>query len=174
MNDEMEAGRNLEQHDAEHYQQQFQTAIMSVERVFGNEVFRQFLMGNANNPAGQWGRRRYDLVYEVEMVGFAQFGDSLDRFWAAADSRERESLRLILRNRLAEVMTSEIFVDSINQGTTRVSAVNARFETWLSTLASITQDFRSAIQDGESIQQALSQSAICAMCPYPISHDDVA
>lgn len=174
LNDEMEAGHNLQPADAERYRQQFETAVAWVKGIFGNEVFRQFLKGNEDNPSGQWGRRRYDLVYEVEMVGFAQFGDLLEGYWSNTSSKEREILRLVLRNSLAGVMTSERFIDSINQGTTRVSAVNARFETWLRTLMSITQDFRTAIQDGQSIQEALSQSAICALCPYPISPDDVA
>jgi len=173
LNDELEAGRNLQPIDAERYRQQFETAVTWVRRIFGNEVFRQFLMGNENNPAGHWGRRRYDLVYDVEMVGFAHFGNSLEQFWSGASPTDREILRLILRNKLAGVMTSKNFMDSINQGTTRVSAVNARFETWLKTLMSITQDFRSAIQHGQSIQQALRQSAICALCPYPIPPDDV-
>jgi len=172
LNDAMEAGRNLEQHDAERYRHQFETAVVWVERVFGNEVFRQFLMGNENNPAGQWGRRRYDLVYEVEMVGFAHFGDSLERFWAAANQKERETLQLIIRNRLATVMTSQLFIDSINQGTTRASAVNARFEMWLKALESITRDFRDAIRQAELIQEALDRSTVCALCPYPISPDD--
>lgn len=173
LNDEMEACRNIQQQGEEQYRQQFEKAVIWVDRIFGNEVFRQFRMGNENNPAGQWGRRRYDLVYEVEMVGFAQFGDLLDRLWNNADSKEQHMLRLIIRNKLATVMTADRFVDSINQGTTRVSAVNARFEEWLKVLESITKDSSSAIQQGELIQQALSESSICALCPYPVSSEDV-
>ncbi len=173
LNDEMEAGRHLEPEHGEQYRQQFQTAVAWVDRGFGNEVLRQFLIGNRDNPSGQWGRRRYDLVYEVEMVGFAQFGNALDEFWGHAGPADRDLLRLILRNRLAGVMTSGRFVDSINQGTTRVSAVTARFETWLRTLACITQDLRGAIQEGQRIREASGRSATCALCPYPVSSDDM-
>ncbi len=173
LNDEMEACRDIQQQGEEQYRQQFEKAVIWVDRIFGNEVFRQFRMGNENNPAGQWGRRRYDLVYEVEMVGFAQFGDLLDRLWNNADLKKQHMLRLIIRNKLATVMTADRFVDSINQGTTRVSAVNARFEEWLKILESITKDSSSAIQQGELIQQALSKSSICALCPYPVSSEDV-
>lgn len=173
LNDEMEAGRHLAPEDGEQYRRQFQTAVAWVDRVFGTEVLRQFLMGNRDNPSGQWGRRRYDLVYEVEMAGFAQFGNALDEFWEHAGPADRELLRLVLRNRLAGVMTSERFVDSINQGTTRVSAVTARFETWLRTLAFITQDLRGAIQEGQRIREASGRSATCALCPYPVSSDDM-
>lgn len=174
LNDEMESGCSLQQDDAERYQRQFGTAVLWAEIIFGNEVFRQFLMGKESNTAGQWGRRRYDLVYEVEMVGFAQFADSLDTFWAKASPQERQILRLVMRNRLATAMTSERFIDSINQGTTRVSAVNARFEAWLGALRSITQDFSGAIREGQLIEKALSRSDVCGECPYPISSDDAA
>lgn len=174
LNDEMEAGRNLQPSDAECYRQQFQVAVLWVQRIFGNEVFRQFIAGNRDNPAGHWGRRRYDLVYEVEMVGFAQFGAPLEQLWTSAGPTDRDLLRLIMRNRLAEAMTCERFVDSINQGTTRVSAVNARFEAWLGTLAAIMQDTGRAIQEARSMSEALCQSSVCALCPYPVSPDDLA
>jgi hypothetical protein len=172
LGDEMEACRNLSRQDIDGYRQQFERAVTWVERIFGNEVFRQFQMGNDNNPAGQWGRRRYDLVYEVEMVGFAQFGEQLDQFWKTAAAKEQQMLPLITRNKLAAVMTSDKFIDSINQGTTRVSAVNARFEAWLKTMESITQDFRSAIQEGDLISRTLGESSVCALCPYPLSSED--
>lgn len=174
LNDEMGAGRNLQHQDEEYYEQQFNLAIKWVDRIFGNEVFRQFIMGNQNNPAGQWGRRRYDLIYEIEMVGFAQFGDALEKFWNDAEVKEQQILKLILRNRLAEVMISENFLDSINQGTTRVSAVNARFEPWLNALRSICNNFQEAIEEGEYIQNLMTKSSICAVCPYPVSADDAA
>lgn len=63
---------------AKHYRLQFQTALSWVEMIFGNEAFRQFKTGNENNPVGRWTPRRYDLIYEVEMAGFAQFGDALN------------------------------------------------------------------------------------------------
>jgi len=172
LNDEMKACGNIQQQDVERYRQQFERATIWVERIFGNEVFRQFQVGNENNPTGQWGRRRYDLIYEVEMVGFAQFGDLLDKFWNTADLKKQQILQLIMRNKLATVMTSDRFIDSINQGTTRVSAVNGRYEAWLKTMESITQDFGNAIQQGSLIQQALSKSSICALCPYPVSPED--
>ena len=172
LNDEMEACRSIQPQDIERYRQQFERAIIWAERVFGNEAFRQFQMGNENNPAGQWGRRRYDLVYEVEMVGFAQFGEQLDKFWSTANVKDQQMILLIIRNKLAAVMTSDKFIDSINQGTTRPSAVNARHEAWSKTMESITQDFRSAVQQGDLIQQALDESGICALCPYPVSSED--
>lgn len=173
LNDEMEAGRDLQPEDVEHYRRQFRLALDWASRVFGTEAFRQFRMGNDDDPAGKWGRRRYDLVYEVEMVGFAQFGDSLERFWNSASLSDRDALRVAMRNRLATVLTSDRFIDSINQATTGSGAVSARFEAWLRALAIVTQDFQARVQEGHVIEQTLGRSAVCARCPFPVSPDDV-
>ena len=172
LDDEMRANPDLQERDGERYRHQFETATTWVQRVFGTEVFRQFLMGNQDNTAGQWGRRRYELVYEVEMVGFAHFGDTLDKFWAAASTSEQQMLRMVLRSRLAGAMTSERFIDSINQGTTRESAVNARFDAWFKALEPVTRNIRGAVQEGDLIHRAMMQSPICAECPFPMSPED--
>lgn len=172
LNDEMEASRSLQKADVEHYSRQFNQAITWADRVFGKEVFRLFQLGNANNPGGQWARRRYELVYEIEMVGFALFGDNLESIWNRTNPREKEALRLIIRNKIVAVMVSSGFTDSINQGTTRASAVNARFDKWLETVSSISNDPTTAIEEGKLIQDSLSRSGICALCSYPMSADN--
>ena len=111
-------------------------------------------------------------MYEVEMVGFAHFGDTLDKFWAAASTSEQQMLRMVLRSRLAGAMTSERFIDSINQGTTRESAVNARFDAWFKALEPVTRNIRGAVQEGDLIHRAMMQSPICAECPFPMSPED--
>lgn len=171
LNDEMESARDLPSQDLDKYRHQFQLAISWINRVFGNEAFRQFQVGNPNNPSGQWGSRRYDLIYEVEMVGFAQFGDSLEKIWISLDSQQA-LFRMILRNRLIDVMALDRFLDSINQGTTRPEAVNARFEPWLQALQGLASDSSMALKDAKDIQSRIDKTSLCAVCPYPVTPDD--
>ncbi len=172
LNDEMESARDIPSQDAQRYSHQFEMAISWVSRIFGNEAFRHFQIGNSNHPAGQWGSRRYDLIYEVEMVGFAQLGDSLEKIWSSLKPLQQGLFRAIIRNRLIDVMTTERFLDSINQGTTRLEAVNARFEPWLQTLQNIVREPDNAIKDAELIQKQISETSLCTLCPYPVAPDD--
>ena len=52
-----------------------------VRRIFGNEAFKRFALGNADNPAGSWGPRRSAQLFELEMVSFAEMGERLDEIW---------------------------------------------------------------------------------------------
>ena len=168
----MDSARNLSNQDATQYRHQFEIALSWVSRVFGNESFRQFQIGNINRSSGQWGSRRYDLIYEIQMVGFAQFGDSLEKIWNSLDPTHQILFINIIRNRFINVATTERFLDSINQGTTRTEAINARFEPWLQALKNITTGYHNMIDDADFIQKRINESSLCALCPYPVSSDD--
>jgi len=172
LNDEMDSAREIPSQDIQKYRNQFETAISWVSRIFGNETFRQFQVGSANNPSGQWGSRKYDLIYEIEMVGFAQFGDSLEKIWNSLNPHQQELFRMTLRNRLIDAMTTDRFLDSINQGTTRPEAVNARFEPWLQALQTSVTNHLGLLKEGEEVERHLNETSICAICPYPVMSDD--
>jgi len=174
LNDEMVSAREIPPQDIQKYRHQFETATSWVSRIFGNETFRQFQVGSVNNPSGQWGSRKYDLIYEIEMVGFAQVGDSLEEIWNSLNPHQREIFRMILRNRFIDVMTTDRFLDSINQGTTRPEAVNARFEPWLQVLQASVSNHASLLKDGEELERHLKETSICTICPYPVMPDDAA
>jgi len=72
-------------------------------------------------------RNRYDLIYDVEMVGFGEFNRQLNETWGHASSYEKDLFKRLMLNRLVSVMTTETFVASINEGTMRVSAVKSAF-----------------------------------------------
>ncbi len=173
LNREMEDNvDNFTADKARRYQQQFNNALLWVERIFGKECFRVFRIGNDHNPIGRWGQRRMDLIYEVEMVGFAQFGDVLNQIWESCDDKEKEYLCLLLRHKLISVMTNDSFVASINEGTTRPESIRARFEPWSRVLQSIVAEPNEAIVDGEMLSNSTTEVDFCPRCTYPLTPDD--
>jgi len=158
--------------NAKRYRHQFENAVVWVERVFGKEAFRHFRMGSEYNPRGTWSLRRYELVYEVEMSGFAQFGDQLNDFWQSVDAHEKELLKMIIRQRLINVMSSESFTSSLKEGTTRLESIRARFEPWNRALQSIALEPHDALLEADLLYQELKDAEFCAKCTYPLTPDD--
>lgn len=173
LNAEMEANAQVfSSETAKKYRHQFENAVIWVDRVFGKEAFRLFRMGSGQSPSGSWSKYRYDLVYEVEMVGFAQFGDQLNEFWQSADAHEKELLKMIVRHRLIDVMSSKSFTDSLREGTTRPESVRARFEPWNRALQSIALEPHDALVEADLLYQELKDTEFCAKCAYPLTPDD--
>ncbi|MBI4216552.1 MAG: DUF262 domain-containing protein [Chloroflexi bacterium] len=172
LDQEMEDNRDLSPEEQQRFQQQMDVAMRWVRRVFGGQVFKQFLVGNADAPAGRWVNRRYDLIYDVEMVGFANYGDSLDKWWGQASAEEQTLLTRVLNRNLAGIMTDQGFVGSINQGTTLPRTVELRFDMWLREVRRITREPERALEEGKELLQSLSQSNICPSCGHPIMFED--
>jgi hypothetical protein len=70
------------------------------------------------------------------------------------------------------VLTTGRFLDSINQGTTRPEAVNARFEPWLQVLQTSVTNNAGLLKEEEELERHLNKSSICAIYPYPVTPDD--
>ncbi len=154
------------------FQQQFNTALVWVDRIFGKEAFRLFRIGSEYNPVGIWTSRRLELVYEVEMVGFAQFGEAIEKYWKSIDIQEQQLFRTIMRHKLLGVMTSQQFVASLSQGTTRPDAVAARFEPWNRTLQALALEPDEALVEADLLKEGLRETPSCALCSYPVIPDD--
>ncbi len=149
-------------------------AMQWVDRIFGEEAFRLFEMGNAESPPGHWLSRRYDLIYEAEMVGFALFSDALQSAWTSLRSDQQAVMRMALRSRFVSVMTDDKFRDSINEGTRRPLIMHTRLNLWNQALETALQDRERVLQQGTELLRVLSASNICPVCSYPIAADDAA
>lgn len=172
LSDEMIFSSQLDDDAAALFQQQFNTALVWVDRIFGKEAFRLFRIGSEYNPVGIWTSRRLELVYEVEMVGFAQFGEAIEKYWKSIDIQEQQLFRTIMRHKLLGVMTSQQFVASLSQGTTRPDAVAARFEPWNRTLQALALEPDEALVEADLLKEGLRETPSCALCSYPVIPDD--
>lgn len=64
LNEEMEANREISKEVLEEYRREFWASVEWVKRVFRENAFRLFVVGNEDNPKGKW-ERRMDTIYEV-------------------------------------------------------------------------------------------------------------
>lgn len=173
LNKEMKEFQNANEQLLSRFRLEFTEAILWVERIFGDKAFKQYKMGDENNHEGHWVRNRYDLMYDVEAVGFAQYNKQLSIFWEAVGSYERDLLKRLLLNRLVNVMSRGTFVASINEGTMRLTAVHSRFDPWLSTLDYVTKDFEKALDASKSLLAArLSTNDLCHYCGTRVSEEE--
>jgi hypothetical protein len=175
LNEEMRD--NIEDYNAEQakrYRNEFENALVWTKRIFAGEAFRQFRIGDENRPNGRWTPRRYDTIYEVEMVGFAIYGSALNDYWKTANSSDRELLCFGIRKKLIDIMTLSLFVASINQGTGHPDAVHNRFVPWQQTLNLIVGNIGATIDEAKKIQSELNEKDICPTCSNPITADDAA
>lgn len=172
LNREMEENQSISKKNSELYRRQFASALKWTEIILGKEAFRQFRIGDQINHSGRWVARRYELVYEFETVGFAEFATLLENFWNEASIFDRDLVRLIIRNRLVHVMSTNRFVASMKEGTTRPTSVESRFEPWLQTLEEVTRDFEKTLDYARALHSALNESSICAWCPIQVMPDE--
>jgi len=173
LNKEMQEFQNATEQQLSRFRSEFTEAIMWVDRIFGDKAFKQYKVGDENKYEGHWVRNRYDLIYDVETVGFAQFDKPLSVFWERAGSYERDLLRRILSNRLVKVMSRDTFVASINEGTMRLTAVRSRFDPWLHTLEYITKDFENALDESKSLLASrLAANNICFHCGTRVPEEE--
>ena len=161
LNEEMRENRYA---SGEEFTREFEAAIRWVERVFGREAFRLFSIGTDNNTAGTWGRRRFDLIYELEMVGFAEFSNAFDRCWDNLDLDEREVFKTAIRRSLIDVMTNERFRDALRITTASHHALNVRFDGWLGALRELINDPDAAISDAKEVIEQLQDDIFCSLC----------
>ena len=172
LNDEMEEFRHVERHEEEKFVAEFNLATKWLERVFEKDVFFPFRIGDADNPPGRWVRRRLDTLYEVEMVGFAEFGGSLDRIWSNFDIDQRDLFQVTLRRRFVDVMTDSRFLLTLSEGTTRPEVLRTRFGMWNQAIETVLRDPGFAMDEFSEVLSKLRESSICAACPQQMTPDD--
>ena len=172
LNDEMASNQHLEMFSLERCHREFDSALTWTQRIFAEEAFKKFQTGNPDNQSGRWINRRYDLIYEVETVGFGMYGDRLEEIWNDLEQQQKDFLRASLRSRLAEVMAQERFGDTLSDQTTAPRVVRTRFDMWTETLEAVMSNPQRAIERAMQAHRLLSASNICAICPQPINTPD--
>ena len=172
LNDDMEENQNADEGTLKRFRNEFNGALTWVERIWGSEAFKQYKMGTENTTLGHWVSSRYDLIYDVEMVGFGHFDNILTKFWESASKNQRDLFRLLLRNRLVAVMTRDSFVASLLEGTWRRQAVNDRYNPWLNSLEFITSDYNGALSEALELHNALINDNICLHCGLRVPEEE--
>ncbi|MBI4297672.1 MAG: hypothetical protein HY676_03995 [Chloroflexi bacterium] len=173
LNKEMKEYQNVSEQQLSRFRSEFREAIVWTDRIFGDKAFKQYKIGDENKNEGHWVRNRYDLIYDVGTVGFAQFERQLSAFWESAGSYERDLLKRMLLNRLVNVMSRDTFVASINEGTMRLTAVKSRFDPWLHTLEYVAKDFKRALDESKSlITSRLTVNNMCSYCGTRVPEEE--
>ena len=173
LNDEMEEHQDLQNDEASDFREQFDVAMKWVERVFTErECFRRFEAGNAENTPGRWIRRRQNLMFEVECVGFGIFGEQLDQIYNSLVESNKVMFVATMRNRLIGVMVDPRFRESLQGGTRRPENQNYRFDTWMRALEAMINDHERIIDDGYLMHRLSREEPDCANCPYEVVWDD--
>lgn len=173
LNDEMAEYQDLQNNEASDFREQFGVAMKWVERVFTErECFRRFEAGNIENTPGRWIRRRQNLMFEVECVGFGIFGEQLDQIYDSLGESDKVMFVATMRNRLIGVMADPRFRESLQEGTRRPENQNYRFDTWMRALETIVTDHERIIDDGYSMHRLSREEPYCADCPYEVAWDD--
>lgn len=178
LNDEMAANQRVSSDDLSRYRAEFRQALDWTSRVFPEAEFRLFRVGKEANPNGFWERRRMDLVYETEMVGFYQFRDRLEEVWsglAGEPKREREMFLLGLRRRLINTMVADVFRQTLSKQTTAPYVMRQRFDGWFHAFRGAVDNCEGVIEETSEIVSLLRTSTACNICPGHIgSAEDAA
>ena len=113
-----------------------------------------------------------ELIYEVKMVGFAQFGDALNEFSDSLVAQQRQMFYLALRRELIKVMLRGEFRYTLLESTTSPFSVHRRHDMWGSAIQDIVRNPEIPLKETTSIHHRLSESSICSVCPSQLTADD--
>ncbi len=170
LNDEMAAGQHASASELSPYEAEFRQALVWTSRIFPGVMFQLFRVGSTDNPNGLWGRRRLDLLYETEMVGFHQFRERLEGMWSGlGDQTQRDYFSVGLRHRLVSIMIRDDFLSTLSEQTTAPRMMRQRFDLWLGALQDAVVNPPRIIDTAAKIVSLQRQSTACAVCPGHIT-----
>jgi hypothetical protein len=169
LNEEMRERKEASAEELARFQREFSLGMEWTSKIFASEAFRLFRMSSA---PGTWAARRNDLLYEVETVTLATFGETLESIWKGLSATDQQILRMMVRRKLIDVMTNQRFLDTINQATTGPLAVDTRFSMFGAAMEAICHNPSAAIDEGRKLHEALAKSNVCSLCPNQVSPDD--
>ncbi len=172
LNREMEANRYASPSQLAQFESEFRDALRWTTTIFGDKAFKSFLLGNRNDPNGRWSQRREYLIYDLEMVSFAECREGLASVWESLDDLGRNLFKAGLRRRLIDIMTAEGFRSTLREKTRSPQAVRYRFELWLGKLESAIRNANTIVEETHELLEKLRNSAICALCPQSIRDAD--
>jgi hypothetical protein len=172
LNQEMEANREIEKEQIEEYREEFWRSLEWTMKVFGSEAFRLFYAGNEDNPDGSWSKRRMDMVFEVEMVGFQRYGERLDQLFSSLKRTERDDFLTGLRHKLVGVMVNPDFKETLERQTSNSHIVERRFRLWNEALEEAIDDWEGTIERTRLLLDLQRKSTACWHCPKHITSLD--
>ncbi len=169
LNEEMRANQLASPEQLSAYKVEFENALNWVTRVFSDEKFYMFRLGSAENPDGRWVRRRLDLLYELEMVGFHEVLERLETIWNDLQPQKRQTFVFGLRHRLIDVMVMDRFLRTFSEQTTAPHIIRERFDYWLGTLRHSVENWEQTLQEEDKIVSLLRKTTACSLCPSLIA-----
>ena len=170
LTDEMAADQHASSDVLSVYEAEFREALNWTSRIFPDVMFQLFRIGSADDPNGFWSRRRLDLLYETQMVGFHEFRDRLKEVWTGlGDETQKGQFSVGLRHRLVSVMTRTEFLSTLSEQTTAPHVMRQRFDLWLGALRNALDNPKRVIEEVSKIVSLQRQSTACAICPGHIA-----
>ena len=152
LNQEMAENQHASPDDIKLFEKEFRQSVDWTQRIFEGMEFRLFRMGSERDPNGFWDRRM-DLVYEVEMIGFHQFGAKLAEIWRQLPS-DRDSRRYFVhgvRRALLNVMTRDAFLVTLRERTLQPAVLRSRLDHWFEGLQSAINDWQGLVESARMI-----------------------
>ncbi|MGB0917535.1 MAG: DUF262 domain-containing protein [Flavobacteriales bacterium] len=133
LNDEMIRFQEINDKDADDLRNAFKNAVAISKSVFGQHAFKRYYKGTADNPAGYWEPKRFNVsLHDVLMDSFARVDKNL-----VYQNLDR------IREAFIDLMTNDdTFIDAIEIGTSEERKVQRRFDIWRNRLNEILNDKR--------------------------------
>jgi hypothetical protein len=168
LDQEMEERKNAESAELDRYEEEFLKSKEWVEKVFGSQhALRRFKIGDENDPNGRW-QLRNDLIYEVEMVGFYNHLQELQKLDERLSEDDMKFFLLGLRHSLVGAMTDPEFIMTLTHSTSDKTNVQKRFSLWTGTLKKCIENPKETIAKAREIDQLRKRSETCNRCPTRI------
>lgn len=170
LNDEMRVNQHASPDQLSAFKVEFENALNWTRRIFPANEFQMFRVGNVDDPNGHWVRRRMDLLYELEMVGFHELTERLDAIWSRlVNPPKRDSFVFGLRHRLIGVMVGDGFLRTFSEQTTAPHIMRQRFDYWLGMLRNSVENWERTMQEGDKIVSLQRITTACGLCPSLIA-----
>lgn len=172
LNDEMEANQTLTANQGLAFSKEFDLAMHWVRTIFSDKAFRIFSVGNIAHPPGHWQRRRFDIIYEMEMVSFAKHSAALTLITQQMDSKQVPVFYRAAYFRLMRTMTTRDFVATLHQATTSPEKIRLRFQLWNQSLAYSIGNVARLLDDYRRVERLLNESLPCPVCGQIVQLED--
>ncbi len=160
--------QNISEKDAKELKTAFKNSVAIVTSLFGENAFKRFYPGTADDPNGRWEPKRFNAsLYDVYMGVFAD--KDKNQVYHSLDA---------LREGIIDLMTSNTeFIDSILIGTSEKERVNRRFDIMRGTVDEILSKSQRQPRcfSLEFKKKLYEENPTCAICGQRIqSIDDAA
>lgn len=172
LNDEMEENQTLPDEQRRTFSEEFKIGLLWVRRVFGERAFRLFTIGSTAHPPGNWQRRRFDIVYEIEMVSLAKHSVQLTHSVERMNHQELTVFCRALYYQLVKSMTTQEFVATLHHATTSPRTITRRYQLWDQILAFSIGNVDRLLDDYLRIHRLLSTSSPCPICEQSVQLED--